>query len=116
MANLLQMDIFELSPRYDGTNLTNRALITEINKKDSHKEKIYYVPAYMRSKLKNIIGMELTNLSAQINAVILLAITIKDLPPLIRTIIKEHCELSFNRDKPEKLNSNNKNVVIKDKD
>lgn len=105
-----------MSPPYDGTNLTNRALITEINKKDSPKEKIYYVPAYMRSKVKNIIGMDLTNLSAQINAVVLLAINVKDLPPLIRIILKSHCELSFNRDKPEKLNSNNnKNVVLKDK-
>lgn len=77
-----------MNPVYDGTNLTNRTLYSEVNRKGRDKEKIYYVPAYMRLKLKNIVGMELTNLAAQINAVIILSINITNLPPLVQAILK----------------------------
>lgn len=91
MANLPKVGLLSLfddqnmDPKYNGSNLTNRVLI-QINKstKQSNKQKIkYYIPAYLRIKVKNFSEMSLKDLSATINTVIYLTINFQGIPTFI---------------------------------
>lgn len=57
----------------------------------------YYLPCYMRIKLKNIKEMELAELKAEVNATLLLTIYYGPLPSGVVKQIKKNLILLFDR-------------------
>lgn len=64
------------------------------------KEFIFYLPAYFRLNLKNIIAIELENLQGTINCTLLLTINYKGLPSEYFDTLKESVNITFSKDTP----------------
>lgn len=108
MANLVVYDILSkdcVNPPYDGENITNRVLIKYDHPDDQKTKLTFYIPVYVRVKVKNFSEMSLADLSAQINLVLTLTFNLKNIPFIIQEQIRKRIVLRFNRDEPISLGS-----------
>ena len=103
MTNVLNAPQLHLSdPEYNGRNLTNHVLIRK-----GYKKLTYFLPGYLRIKIKNFAGMSQSDLEATINLAVLLSVNTKGIPEVLKNEIKNKIILRFNRDDALLLDESN---------
>jgi hypothetical protein len=94
--------------------ITNEILVNDqIDTKDKKGDKIYYIPAYFRAKLKNIVSMDFENLSAQVNITFILDVYYGSLGPKDKEFLKKNMMLEFPRNPPVYLEHDKRAVLVK---
>lgn len=112
MANFDRIKMKLVDPFDSTLNITNHVLFQEFpedkkksieggsrfqNEQAKKKDVAYYIPSYVRIKIKNFTKLDQENLQATINVVLIVVINMKDVPSLIQEEISEKLTLRFNR-------------------
>jgi hypothetical protein len=58
---------------------------------------MYYIPAYLRLKVKNLVSMDLFTLSGQVNCTFILSIYYSSIHPEVVTFLKKSIEIAFHK-------------------
>lgn len=77
MAEAKELGITD--PPFNGINYTNRVLVEK-----TEKRVVLYCPTYMHFKIKNLVGVNIADLEAEINTTLIHIINFKGIPKYIR--------------------------------
>jgi hypothetical protein len=96
----------------DKIGFTNRVFCVE---KHNINKIVYYLPAYLRLKVKNIVSMDLFTLTGQLNSTFILSVLVSGMDSKLVSFLSNSIEIAFHKGGALVLDAN-KNLEVSKKD